>query len=364
MQNLYDLLGVRPHDDAENLRKAYRRAAKESHPDHHGGNPEAASRFRQITEAYDILRDAEQRAAYDQLLEFERRPLRQKLKRALSDIRHIAYDVTAGAVLAIVLAGGYEFYAGMSAPKGESAGVAAVLPAGQGSTADHAATPQMPILVPTVVVQAAPAAVVPVTVVPVTVVPVTVVPVTVVPVTVVPVTVVPGAGAAANTGAPETTTDEPVSESAAQAAIHDSDPDAPVDQAVTKTSTADPAKSREVEPRDAHDVPPADVQAPAVEKHDGVGNAASPAVAASDDRRDRKRDSAGANAGDVKQLQDIRVPARPPAAAKRQPAGRPSFEQAAVETRTVPPAETRSTPACAGSPSCSGDVPPLFGVGN
>jgi hypothetical protein len=342
MQNLYDLLGVRPHDDAENLRKAYRRAAKESHPDHHGGNPEAALRFRLITEAYDILRDAEQRAAYDQLLEFERRPLRWKLKRALSDIRrHIVYDVTAGAFLAIVLAGGYELYAGMSAeaPIDESAGVAAVLPAGQGSTADHAATPQMPILIPTVVVQAAPAAVV-------------------------PVADVLGAGATADTGAPETTKDEPVSESTAQA-ITASDPDLPVDQAVTNTSTtAAPAKSRDAEPRDAHDVPPADVAASAAEKHDGAGNAASPAVAASDDRRDGKRDSAGANAGEVKQPQDIRVPVRPPAAAKRQPASRPSFEQAALETRTVPAAETRSTPACSGSPSCPSDVPPLFGVGN
>jgi DnaJ domain len=360
MQNLYDMLGVRPHDDAENLRKAYRRAAKESHPDHHGGNPEAAMRFRQITEAYDILRDAEQRAAYDQLLDFERRPLRWKLKRALSDIRrHIAYDVTAGAVLAIVLAGSYEFYAGLSeAPTDDSAGVAAVLPAGQGS----AATPQMPILIPTVVVQAAPA----------TVVPVAVAPVAVAPVAVAPVTVAPGAGAAADTGAADAKKDEPVLESASRtipAAIHDSDPDMPVDEAVTKISTADSGKSRDAEPRDAVDVPPADVQASAAEKYDGAGNAASLAAnavspAVTDDRRDRKRDSAGANAGDAKQLQEMRASARPPAAAKRQPASRPSFEQAALEARTVPASETRSTPACAGSPSCSGDVPPLFGVGN
>jgi curved DNA-binding protein CbpA len=146
--HLYDLLGVDPNDDAENLRKAYRKAAKESHPDHHGGDPEAALRFRQITEAYDLLRDAEQRAAYDQWLESERRPLRWKLKRAFRDMkRHIVSDVAAGAVLAVVLAGGYELYAGLSPmPAGEGVGIAAVRLAVQSGTA----TPQMPmpILIP------------------------------------------------------------------------------------------------------------------------------------------------------------------------------------------------------------------------
>jgi hypothetical protein len=142
MQNLYDLLGVHPDGDAENLRKAWRKAAKESHPDHHGGDPEAALRFRQITEAYDILRDAEQRVAYDQWLESERSPLRWKLKRVLCDMkRHIVSDVTAGAVLAVVLAVGYEVYAGMShAPIGGAARAQMPMP-----TLIHAATPVAPI---------------------------------------------------------------------------------------------------------------------------------------------------------------------------------------------------------------------------
>src|SRR5579864_8232473 len=111
MKNLYDFLGARPDDDAENLRKAYHKAAKASHPDRNGGDQDAAARFRQIVEAYNILRDAEQRAAYDRLLAFERTPFRYKLKQAMSDLkRHVAYDVMAGVVLAIVLAGGYELF--------------------------------------------------------------------------------------------------------------------------------------------------------------------------------------------------------------------------------------------------------------
>jgi curved DNA-binding protein CbpA len=109
MKNLYDLLGARPDDDNENLRKAYLKAAKESHPDHHRDDPEAAMRFRQIAVAYKILRDADQRSAYHRLLEFERRPLHHKSKPFRSDVkRRVVY---ASAFLAVVLAIGYEWFA-------------------------------------------------------------------------------------------------------------------------------------------------------------------------------------------------------------------------------------------------------------
>jgi curved DNA-binding protein CbpA len=68
MKTLYDLLGALPHDDAEDLRTAFRNAVKSAHPDLRPDDPEAALRFRQIIRANDILRDEEQRAAYDHLL--------------------------------------------------------------------------------------------------------------------------------------------------------------------------------------------------------------------------------------------------------------------------------------------------------
>jgi hypothetical protein len=162
MQNLYDLLGVRPDDGAENLRKAFRKAAKESHPDHHGGDPESVLRFRQITEAYDILRDAGQRAAYDQWLESERRPLRWKLKRVIGDMkRHVVGDVAAGALLAIVLAGGYELYAGLShTPAGGAGEIAAVQRAVQGG-ATRAQMPMPTLIYATPPVASIPAAQIP-----------------------------------------------------------------------------------------------------------------------------------------------------------------------------------------------------------
>ncbi len=69
MKTLYDLLGALPNDDAEALRTAFRSAVKGAHPDIRPGDPDAALRFRQIVRANEILRDPEQRAAYDHLLD-------------------------------------------------------------------------------------------------------------------------------------------------------------------------------------------------------------------------------------------------------------------------------------------------------
>jgi curved DNA-binding protein CbpA len=69
MKTLYDLLGALPTDDAEDLRTAFRKAVKGAHPDIRPDDPDAALKFRQIIRANDILRDAEQREAYDHLLE-------------------------------------------------------------------------------------------------------------------------------------------------------------------------------------------------------------------------------------------------------------------------------------------------------
>jgi curved DNA-binding protein CbpA len=115
MKTLYDLLGTRPDDDAEALKAAFRKAAKAKHPDLHAGDPYAAIRFRQIAEAYEILRDAEQRATYDRLLRFERERLRWTLKSTVSYLMHsIASDTITAAGLAIILAGGYMTYAHFS----------------------------------------------------------------------------------------------------------------------------------------------------------------------------------------------------------------------------------------------------------
>jgi curved DNA-binding protein CbpA len=115
MRTLYDLLGARPDDDVEALKAAFRKAAKANHPDLHAGDQYAAIRFRRIAEAYEILRDAEQRATYDRLLRFERERLRWTLKGTVSHLMHsIVFDAVTAVGLAIILAGGYMTYAHFS----------------------------------------------------------------------------------------------------------------------------------------------------------------------------------------------------------------------------------------------------------
>ncbi|MBN3524105.1 J domain-containing protein [Paenibacillus apiarius] len=69
MVNYYDLLGVRRDAAPEELKKAYRRLAKQHHPDVNGGSPEAERRFKQIHEAYAVLQDEAARKAYDERLD-------------------------------------------------------------------------------------------------------------------------------------------------------------------------------------------------------------------------------------------------------------------------------------------------------
>ena len=64
-QDYYDLLGVQRGADDAAIKAAYRRLAKEHHPDRHNGCAEQEARFKAINEAYDVLKDPQKRAAYD-----------------------------------------------------------------------------------------------------------------------------------------------------------------------------------------------------------------------------------------------------------------------------------------------------------
>lgn len=65
MADFYAVLGVARDASDDDLKKAYRRLATQWHPDRNGGAKEAEDKFKEITEAYDVLRDAQKRAAYD-----------------------------------------------------------------------------------------------------------------------------------------------------------------------------------------------------------------------------------------------------------------------------------------------------------
>ena len=154
METLYDLLGALPNDDADDLRAAFRRAAKRAHPDVNPGDPDAGQKFRRVVRANEILCDVEQRAAYDRLLEVAHLEQERAAKHAVAEKLHkIASGMMVLAGISALAVGGYALFLQFSANAfspatgttealREPAAIVAAGPAGEGEASASAAPPQ------------------------------------------------------------------------------------------------------------------------------------------------------------------------------------------------------------------------------
>ena len=66
-KDYYSVLGVAPGASEKELSRAYKKLAKQHHPDANAGNPESEERFKEVNAAYDVLGDAEKRKEYDEV---------------------------------------------------------------------------------------------------------------------------------------------------------------------------------------------------------------------------------------------------------------------------------------------------------
>jgi len=333
MKTLYDRLGAHPDDDAEGLRNAFRKAAKANHPDLHASDQDAPMRFRQIVEAYDILRDAGQRATYDQRLAFEREQLLSKSKRSISYFIYIAFDAVVVVGLASVLAGGYTIFTNLPKAPVQLVGITAhgpakidaVQPAAQTDPIEpnelrdklgRVAVPDIAI-VPNVVLSAAN-----------------------------------------DGGAQEVARGEPAPGSAelnTEVAKPNTAFDLRIDQAAAKIDANHLEKNYVIRAADQNKVQSTEVRFSSPEKNNDVLKSSSSNFAISNDKHDLKiSNSASINIDDMK-IPEMKIPERPRTVVKRQIASRTPFKQASLENR--------NTSGCSGYRSCPRDLPPLFGVG-
>ncbi len=65
-RDYYEVLGINRSADEKEIKHAYRKLAKQYHPDTNQGNTQAAEKFKEVNEAYDVLGDEKKRKLYDQ----------------------------------------------------------------------------------------------------------------------------------------------------------------------------------------------------------------------------------------------------------------------------------------------------------
>src|SRR5262245_11055413 len=104
LRNLYTVLGVQPLAHNSEIKAAFRKLAKEYHPDLRPADERAEARFKEINEAHAILSDADARARYDASLSQERLLRRQGVRNAAGTMA-VSFALTVTLISAAILWG-------------------------------------------------------------------------------------------------------------------------------------------------------------------------------------------------------------------------------------------------------------------
>ena len=86
-RDYYDVLGISRSADKSTIKRAYRKLAKKYHPDTNAGNAQAEEKFKEATEAYNVLSNPEKKKLYDQLQ---------------AAVEHMAMETDLAAVLTVI----------------------------------------------------------------------------------------------------------------------------------------------------------------------------------------------------------------------------------------------------------------------
>ena len=90
-RDYYDVLGISRSADKSTIKRAYRKLAKKYHPDTNAGNAQAEEKFKEATEAYNVLSNPEKKKLYDQLL-----------MAVQAAVEHMAMETDLAAVLTVI----------------------------------------------------------------------------------------------------------------------------------------------------------------------------------------------------------------------------------------------------------------------
>lgn len=119
-RDYYEVLGVQRNASEDEIKKAYRKTAKQYHPDLHPGDKEAEEKFKEANEAYEVLSDADKKARYDQFGHAGVDPNYGAGQGGYGDFGGMDFDL--GDILGSMFGGGFGGFGGRSNPNAPQRG--------------------------------------------------------------------------------------------------------------------------------------------------------------------------------------------------------------------------------------------------